>query len=1394
MVYNPKIRITMRVQNFLPIALLVLLIGCDGQTVVSDIAQSNAVSVDTDRLLDAHDFTQLTEPFIGAALPPLSDDEFVNWESPHVYPLDMTPDGRLLIAANTANSSIEVFDITTTGLEHSRSVPVGLDPVSVRVRTNSEVWVVNHMSDSVSIVDLDLLTVTGTLQTDDEPADVVFAGNPARAFVSNSQSNTLQVFDTTAPAAAISTIELNGEDPRALAVAPDGNTVYAAFFESGNATTIIGGTRRTGAPGVVIEDPNTPYGGISPPPNNGNEFLPAINPDNPPAPTTGMIVRKNQNGRWFDDNDGDWSDFISGQFAPQSGRIPGWNMPDRDVAQINANTLQVSYQSGVMNALMAMAVNPTSGEVTVVGTDAINEVRFEPNLNGRFIHVNLGAFQPGSPTNVTNLNDHIDNNASFLPASERVKSLGDPRGIAWLSNGNKAFVSGMGSNNLIVIDRNGQRDGLTSTIPVGQGPTGVVLNEASETIYVLNKFDATISVVDMNTETEINQVEFYDPTPLSIKQGRPHLYDTHKTSGTGHISCASCHIDARHDRLAWDLGDPSGSMDTVAGLTFHPMKGPMRSQTLIGIVTPAKLHWRGDREDLLDFAPAFTHLQGMSSPLTLSDMVEMEAFIGSIHTPPNPFRNLDNSLPNAVAIPGPGNRVGNPNNESSNRGCAGSGCHDRTYGGRSLNARPNSGNQAGDQHAITPSLRNMQELMGLHYNDTDASNAGFGFIGDGSFSPTTQRTLQNDDNLAFMMTYNGDLDGDTHAAVGQQITASAVTGVEDLERLDDLIAMADEDVIGLIAHGILDDQHRGFYYIGDGVYQSDVSSQRFEMAELFAAINDNSILTFTAVPKGTEQRAGVDTNDDGIFNGSGERIDAFVAGWSFDENQFGAGSNGIDDLNADLPGTAQGDVTSRTENLTIQGVTGTCSYAEFDGNGDYISFGNPDALNFSGEITLSAWIRPDRDDQGIRNILAHTHQQNPNRAVYLRVWNGRYQVGSWTETGDHLATANIAEGDVGSGEWVHLAGTYDGQTWRLYRNGQQIALNNNSVGAVRVDQDWTVGAFGDGSRQFFDGGIDEPRIFSFGLNAEEIVQLMNSTHPCETSSTPGSAEPNDNPDNLFTNGGFETGLDSWGFCGPINQVNHVSSNQFAGRNAVNVFDEGCIFQEVPASVNDDLTLSCQISQSTNGFASLSLNYLDENFNTLDVHTAQIDQNSDYQDYRLQAIAPNGTAHVSALLYSEANTLIDACELVATADAQPPLASASPELLSNGDFENNLNNWTACAASNLATLSQDTDSGNGALAITNEGCMFQEFDTTPGENYTMQCRAKSENTNDFTSLTFSMLNSNFEPIAQEELSVDTLNFASYTANLTAPANTQVGSVVMYSEDVGVFDNCSVVERP
>ncbi|MGB1310716.1 MAG: Ig-like domain-containing protein [Leucothrix sp.] len=820
-------------------------------------------------------------------------DGLVNYESPHVHPIDLTPDNNTLLAVNTAAHRLEIYNVANGGMTYQGFVPVGLDPVSVRARSNTEAWVVNHLSDSVSVVNLNTQTVTQTLQTDNEPADVVFAGTTPRAFVSASEANKINVFALNNLNATPTRINIAGEDPRALAVSPDGNTVYAAIFESGNGTTALSGGESVAA-GNAVSRPESPYAGQNPPPNNGNSFSPSINPAIGTPPQTALIVRKDSQNRWKDDNNGDWTSFISGPLASLSRRQTGWDLPDNDVAIINANSLNVSYQKRLMNMVMALAVNPTSGRITAVGTEARNEVRFEPNLNGNFIQVNKATFTPGGNVSITDLNTHLDYSQATVSNSLREQSLGDPRGIAWNSGGSLALVTGMGSNNVIALSGSGNRIGR---IEVGEGPTGVVFDNAQNRAFVMNKFAGSISVINTSNLTQTSTTAFNDPTPQVIKQGRKFLYDTHLTSGTGHTSCASCHVDARTDRLSWDLGNPAGALDQVAGadnntgaatgsnLTISPMKGPMLTQTLQDIMLHPKLHWRGDRGNLADFNQTFTNLMGRPSQLSGVDMAEMGDFLNTIHLPPNPYRNQFNGRPASITLPDGSTATTSTFNalrgsNSRNNNCLR--CH---LGGGTRNAQSNS--ELG-QAFIAPALSGFYDRLGYWPNLTTGSTSGFGFFHDGADTlggaARTTNAERQTDMLAEILTLEGpggplvggERRQDTHAGVGKQLTINGTASTQQTNQLNEMINIASSSPhAALIAKGNIDGRQRGYFSNGS-TFQSDRQAEQVTSTQLLSLASAGQPITFTVVSEGTERRIGADANGNGILDGD-ENVTPLVA-------------------------------------------------------------------------------------------------------------------------------------------------------------------------------------------------------------------------------------------------------------------------------------------------------------------------------------------------------------------------------------------------------------------------------------------------------------------------------------------------------------------------------------
>ena len=78
----------------------------------------------------------------------------------------------------------------------------------------------------------------------------------------------------------------------------------------------------------------------------------------------------------------------------------------------------------------------------------------------------------------------------------------------------------------------------------------------------------------------------------------------------------------------------------------------MTTQTLQDIIGKEPHHWRGDRDGLEEFNETFVGLLGDDRQLTHEEMQEFEDYLATIHFPPNPYRNLDNTLPEDLPLPG----------------------------------------------------------------------------------------------------------------------------------------------------------------------------------------------------------------------------------------------------------------------------------------------------------------------------------------------------------------------------------------------------------------------------------------------------------------------------------------------------------------------------------------------------------------------------------------------------------------------------------------------------------------------------------------------------------------------------------------------------------------------
>ena len=355
-----------------------------------------------------------------AGLPATAQSNYVNFEGKQTTPVRLSADGNTLFAVNTADGRLSVFDVShPSSPALVAEIPVGLEPVSVNPRTTDEVWVVNEVSDSVSVLSLSKRLVTDTLYVQDEPADVVFAGG--KAFVSAGRRNQVAVFDQTNHS-QVASIPLFGTDPRAMAVSVDGAKVYAALALSGNHTTQI----------------------------------PAGTASNQPAPTNLSLPAPPKVSAIVDASDPAWTNVIH------------YRMPDNDVAEIDVSSSTVSrYFTNVGTVLLGLAVRPDNGDLYVANTDARNLVRFEPVLRGHLVDNRVTRIDHSSGARTFyDLNPGVDySSASNLVAL--ANALAQPAGIVFTPDGASFYVAAFGSDLVGHLDNSGN---ILARIEIGNAP------------------------------------------------------------------------------------------------------------------------------------------------------------------------------------------------------------------------------------------------------------------------------------------------------------------------------------------------------------------------------------------------------------------------------------------------------------------------------------------------------------------------------------------------------------------------------------------------------------------------------------------------------------------------------------------------------------------------------------------------------------------------------------------------------------------------------------------------------------------------------------------------------------------------------------------------------------
>lgn len=419
--------------------------------------------------------------------------------SPHTSPIAKR--GNHVFVANTPSDTVDVINAKTREIQ--TRIRVGVDPVCVSIRPDGkEVWVSNHISDSISVIDNDAssptyLQVIATIQEFDaetkatrfdEPVGIAFANNE-KAYVALSSENQIAVIDV-AKRKVTKRLTITAQDPRAIVVR--GDRLYVIPFESNNKTQLSGG--------YDMESDLVTF--------NAHEHSIANNN----VLSLGHVL-----------------DIIK---HPQ--------VPDRDLYVFDTKTDKLVKVVDTLGTLLYGLTVDSNGRIYVAQTDARNDANGRAGTDDHGLkELENRAFlnqitSVEIPNDDSRENDESESNAkvSFfdlepLPPNqpESGQALATPFAIEISDDDSTLVVSAAGSDKLFTVETaSGKVLGRTD---VGAVPRGIALDHTDtgsvSQAWVLNAVENTVSVVDLADAAAprvVDTITLVDPTHPTVKRGR----------------------------------------------------------------------------------------------------------------------------------------------------------------------------------------------------------------------------------------------------------------------------------------------------------------------------------------------------------------------------------------------------------------------------------------------------------------------------------------------------------------------------------------------------------------------------------------------------------------------------------------------------------------------------------------------------------------------------------------------------------------------------------------------------------------------------------------------------------------------------------------------------------
>ncbi len=471
-----------------------------------------------------------------------------------------------------------------------------LSPIEMTISNDgSRLFVVCEGSDEIRVVDTRSSKVVASIPVGHQPRGIALSPDGRRMYVTNSWTDNVSVIDTAA-LKVISTLP-TGAEPTGIVTDLSGQSLYVANRLSDDISVI---DLKSG------QETKRLVAG------RGASYL-ALSPD----------------GKWI----------YCTHIYPNRG--PFRSQPNSEITVIDADRQIVVERKQLHNVagVFHIALSP-DGKLGIVA-------QLRPKNLIPLAHVEHGwAFGDSLTLFGSDVSGTLQ-----IPLDELNRYYALPWGVAITPDKSKIFVTTAGSESVTVIDipklmstlrsrrtpfvndLSASADYIATRIPVGHNPRGVLMSPNGKRLYVANRLDDNISVIDSNKNKVLSTIDLGGPRTINAVRRGEQIFFTADFAFQGQFGCSNCHIDATIDGLQWDLEPDGFGKDIVDNRLLENLAG----------TEPFK--WNGGNPDMpTECGPRTEKFFFRSQSFNAQELSDLVTFVYSLPYHPNRHRSPGGEL------------------------------------------------------------------------------------------------------------------------------------------------------------------------------------------------------------------------------------------------------------------------------------------------------------------------------------------------------------------------------------------------------------------------------------------------------------------------------------------------------------------------------------------------------------------------------------------------------------------------------------------------------------------------------------------------------------------------------------------------------------------------------